>query len=144
MVMKHVEEQNIKTSELRLRLQDANSRMTEVNHKASLDVARLLEEERTNAEAERHKFLAQISAMYDSLFEQRWDRLQGNYGIICSDLTRSGDLIEGLATHSRIDDCIAKQQLFAEELVNFKNQLNVRIGQDRKVRFLKSVFHLTF
>jgi hypothetical protein len=104
--------------------------MVEMNHKTSLDVARLLEEERTNAEAERHEFLAQIGAIYDSSFQQRWDRLQGNYGTICIDISSSGDLIEGLATHRRIDDCITKQKQFAEELVNLR-----RMGQDRKVRF---------
>jgi hypothetical protein len=108
--------------------------MIEMNHKTSLDVARLLEEERTNAEAERHKFLAQIGTIYDSAFQQRWDRLQGNYGTICIDISSSGDLIEGLATHSRIDDCITKQKQFAEELFNLRNQLNERMGQDRKVR----------
>jgi hypothetical protein len=91
--------------------------MVEMNHKTSLYVARLLEEERTNAETERHRFLARIGAIYDSFFQQRWDRLRGNYGTICSDISSSGDLIEGLAAHSCIDDCITKQKQFAEEFV---------------------------
>lgn len=61
-IIRHAEEQNIRTSELQLQLQDANSRMKEMNHKTSIDVARLLEEERTSAEAERRNFLDQIGA----------------------------------------------------------------------------------
>lgn len=109
--------------------------MIEMNHKTSLDVARLLEEERTNAGAERREFLAQIGAIYDTSFKQRWDRLQGNYGIVCGDISSSGDMIEGLATHSRIDDCITKQKQFGEEIVNLGSQLKVRMGQARKVCF---------
>ncbi|KAJ5195235.1 uncharacterized protein N7498_008673 [Penicillium cinerascens] len=132
-IVKHVEEQNIKTSELRLRLQDASSRMIEMNHKTSLNVARLLEEERTNAEAERHNFLAQISAIYDSSLRQRRDRLQGNYGIICGDISSSGNMIEGLATHSRIDDCITRQKQFAEELVNLGSQLKKQTVDEQRL-----------
>ncbi|KAJ6009001.1 kinesin-domain-containing protein [Penicillium canescens] len=131
-IIKQAEEQNIETSELRLQLQDANSRMKEINHKASIDVARLLEEERTSAETERYKFLNQIGALYDLSFRQRWDRLQGNYGIICNDISSSGNLMEGLAVHSRVDECVEKQKRFAKQVVQFENQLKLRMEQDTK------------
>jgi hypothetical protein len=107
-----------------------------MNHKMSLDVARLLEEERTGAEAERQKFLFQISALYDLSLQQRWDRLQGNYGTICSDISRSGNLIEEIARDSRIDECITRQKQFDVELVGLRDQLEVRMRQNRKVQFL--------
>ncbi|KAL2815392.1 kinesin-domain-containing protein [Aspergillus granulosus] len=132
MIVKQIEEQGIETSDLRHQLQNANSRMKEMNNKMLLDAARLLEEERRNSEAERHKFLAQIGAIYDLSSQQRWNRLQGNYGVICSDISSSGDLIEGLITHSRIDEYIARQKQFAEELVDFSSRLKLRMGQDKK------------
>ncbi|KAJ6189642.1 kinesin-domain-containing protein [Penicillium mononematosum] len=122
-ILKNVEEQNVETNKLRFQLQGANSRLIDMNHKTSLDVARLLEEERTGAEAERQKFLSQISALYDLSLQQRWDRLQGSYGIICSDISRSGSLIEEIARDSRIDECIARQKQFDVELVGLRGQL---------------------
>ncbi|KAL5336019.1 kinesin-domain-containing protein [Aspergillus crustosus] len=129
-IVKHVGEQNVGISELRHRLQDASSRMLEMNHKTSLDVAQHLEEERTSAEVERNKFLTQISAIYDLSFQQRWDRLQGKYGIICNDISSSRDLMEGITMHSRINECITRQKQLAEELVDSRNHLKVRMGQD--------------
>ncbi|GAB1206769.1 hypothetical protein APSETT445_005469 [Aspergillus pseudonomiae] len=121
--MMHAEEQNIRTSELQLQLQDSNSRMKEMNHKTSIDVARLLKEERTSAEAERRNFLDQIGALYDLSLQTRWNRLQGNYGKISNDIPDSGDPIEGIATHSLVDECITKQKQFAEGIVHLRNQL---------------------
>ncbi|RDW67207.1 uncharacterized protein DSM5745_09073 [Aspergillus mulundensis] len=131
-IVKHVEEQNVEISELRHRLQNANSRMIEMNHKTSLDVARLLEEERANAEVERNNFLSQIGAIYDLSSQQRWDRLQENYNIICSDISSSGILMESLTTHSRIDECIARQKQLAKELADSSSYLKVRMWQDKE------------
>ncbi|KAE8402932.1 kinesin-domain-containing protein [Aspergillus pseudonomiae] len=131
-IIRHPEEQSIQTSELQLQLQDANSRMKEMNHKTSIDVARLLEEERTSAEAERRNFLDQIAALYDLSLQTRWNRLQGNYSTICNDISSSGDLMEGLATHSRVDECITKQKQIAEEIIHLRSQLKVRMEQDKK------------
>ncbi|KAL4885670.1 P-loop containing nucleoside triphosphate hydrolase protein [Aspergillus karnatakaensis] len=102
------------------------------NQKTLLDVARLLEEERLNAEVERNKFLAEIGALYDRSCRQRWDRLQGNHSIISGDISSSEDLIQGLTIHTRIDECINKQKQLAKELVDARNNLKVRMGQDKE------------
>lgn len=135
-IIKHTEKQNNETIELQLQLQDAKSQMKEMNHKTSIDVARLLEEERTNAETDRHNFLNQIGALYDLSFQQRWDRLQGNYGIVCDDISSSDYLMDGLAAHSRVDEWKTKQKQFAENLDHLKNQLKMRMNQDKNVWLL--------
>ncbi|PYH75355.1 kinesin-domain-containing protein [Aspergillus uvarum CBS 121591] len=132
MIVKHIEEQNTEISELQLQLQNANSRMVEMSHKTSLDMVQFLEEERTNAEAERHNLLTQIGAIYDLSFQQRWDRLQGNYSNVYNDISSSGELIEGFTTHSRIEKCITRQKQLAEELIKLRNNLVVRMGQDKE------------
>lgn len=134
-IVDHVEEQNAQITELQLRLEDANSQMTEINHKTSLDVARLLDEERTSAEAERHQFLTEISTFYDRSFQQRWDRLTGNYGIICSDISSSGDLMQDLTTHSQIGEYIAKQKHLAGEIADLRSSLKARMAQNKTVSF---------
>ncbi|KNG91057.1 hypothetical protein ANOM_000753 [Aspergillus nomiae NRRL 13137] len=47
-------------------------------------------------------------------------------------LQHSGNLIEGLATHSRVDECITKPKQFVEEIVHLRSQLKVRMDQDKK------------
>ncbi|KAL3475919.1 hypothetical protein BJX99DRAFT_152414 [Aspergillus californicus] len=131
-IIRHTEEQTIETSELRLWLQDAYLRIKEMKQKTSTDMARLLEEERASAEAERRNFLNQIVALYDLSFQTRWDRLQRNYGTVCDDISNSVDLMEGLTTHSRVDECITKQKQFVEKLVHLRSQLEVRMEQDQK------------
>lgn len=140
-MLKHVEDQNIEISKLQLQLRDANSRMVDMNYKTSLDVARLLEDERASAETDRQKFLSQISALYDSSFQRRWNRLQGNYGIICNDISISGDLIENCAKHDRLEECITRQKMFSEELLDLKNQQRARMGEGWKVICL-SLFNM--
>ncbi|PWY94523.1 hypothetical protein BO94DRAFT_277758 [Aspergillus sclerotioniger CBS 115572] len=106
--------------------------MTEMNHKTSLDLSRFLEEERTNAETERHKLLTQIGALYNLESQRRWDRLQDNHSTICNDIASSGELLTGLTTHSRLDRCVTRQQQLTEELIDLRNNLIVRMGQDKK------------
>lgn len=128
-------------NELRLQLGDANSQMADANQKASSDVARLLEDERASAEAERQDFLSQIGELYDRSLQQRWDRLKGNCDVVYTDISGSGDLLEESATqYSRhVDQCVAKQEQFAQNLTGSKDNFQDLIEQGRKVQPLGSV-----
>lgn len=131
-MVRHLNEQKTEINRLRLEVQQANIQTIEENRKASSSLAHALEEEHTNAEAERDLLLSQFKALMEESRQRQFGRLKGRVESVRADISSSGDSLEQATTqHDRqTDEWVFKSEQFAKDVAASRDELRAKMQND--------------
>jgi kinesin family protein 11 len=156
----HMNSQKAEVNGLRAQLLEANGKTINANREASSELQRALDEERSNAEADRATLLSQMTLLIEESGQKQASRLQSRVESIRSGISSSGDTLQEASNNyqERMVQWVDREDELVKEVTDSRDNIRNRMQEDWTVsstsapeisniltnlRSLKSAMHLS-
>lgn len=124
--------QKAEVNELRTQLLEANGKVIDANQEASSELRKALDEERSNAEADRANLLSQMKLLIEDSGQRQATRLQSRVESIRSGISASGDTLKEASNNyqEQVDQWINRENELVKEVTDTRDALKNRMQED--------------
>lgn len=128
----HMKSQKAEVNGLRAQLLDANGKIINANREASSELQRALDEERSNAEADRATLLSQMTLLIEESGKKQASRLQSRVESIRSGISSSGDTLQEASNNyqERMVQWVGREDELVKEVTDSRDNIRNRMQED--------------